>query len=357
MAAPREVTIKKLSGKFVMNKSLSDDTNNLLALQGISWLTRKAIALATVVLTIKEYTDDKGAVHIDITSNASGLSSTQEDRILDWADRPHKDKIFGNVAGRTRMIDLSTGTFEPCVSYSEAELQFLQAKYLKDGKTPSKFEDNKELVQSYVKNQDSGYGWTAEQLWGFEVVNGKRYYTRRVVVKNAKGDKSERVRLVYDYQGPAGKASNDDDGLAYAYGEGEGDEKDSDTEVEAVVERGVVLMSEDNGDERHIDLTEAEHSSHTEQDDSGIAKRGISEEVGTTKDVADLGIVAGEVGAETKSDDDDHGTITDDYEADSEEPVTAFDNRRYSEVTGGMSEMSLTDAIICVGFGYALVYA
>jgi len=113
------------------------------------------------------------------------------------------------------MIDLSTGTFEPCVSYSEAELQFLQAKYLKDGKTPSKFEDNKELVQSYVKNQDSGYGWTAEQLWGFEVVNGKRYYTRRVVVKNAKGDKSERVRLVYDYQGPAGKASNDDDGLAY----------------------------------------------------------------------------------------------------------------------------------------------
>lgn len=154
-------------------------------------------------------------MHIDITSNAAGLSSTQEDRALDWKDRPHKDKIFGNVAGRSRTIDLSTGTFEPCVSYSEAESQFLQAKYLKDGKTPSKFEDNTTLVQSYVKNQDSGYGWTAEQLWGFEIVNGKRYYTRRVVVKNAKGDKSERVRLVYDYQGPVGKASNDDDGLAY----------------------------------------------------------------------------------------------------------------------------------------------
>lgn len=166
-----------------------------------------------MVLTIKEYTDNQGAVHIDVTSNASGLSSTQEDRTLDWQDRPHKDKIFGNVAGRSRMIDLSTGTFEPCVSYSEAESQFLQAKYLKDGKTSSKFEDNSALVQSYVKNQDSGSGWTAEQLWGFEMVNGKRYYTRRVVVKNAKGDKSERVRLVYDYQGSA--SNNEDDGLAY----------------------------------------------------------------------------------------------------------------------------------------------
>jgi len=133
---------------------------------------------------------------------------------------------------------------------------------------------------------------------------------------------------------------------ALAYGEGEGEEKDSDTEVEAVVERGV-----------HIDLTEAEHSSDTEQGNSGSVEHGTSEEVRTTRDVADLGIVAGEVGAEIKSDDDDHGTITDDYEADSEEPVTAFDNRRYSEVTGGMSEMSLTDTIICVGFGYALVYA
>lgn len=152
-----------------------------------------------------------------------------------------------------------------------------------------------------------------------------------------------------------------DEGLAY--GEGGGEEKDvagesdSDTEMEAVVERSMVLTSEDNGNERHIDLTEAENSSDTEQEDSGIAKCGISEEIGMTRDVADLGIVAGEVGAEIKSDDDDHGTITDDYEADSEEPVTAFDNRRYSEVTGGMSEMSLTDTIICVGFGYALVYA
>lgn len=94
-------------------------------------------------------------------------------------------------------------------------MQFLQAKYLKDGKTTSEFDENTALLQSYVKNQDPGYGWTAEQVWGFEEVDGKRYYTRRVVVKNAKGDKSERVRLVYDYQGAVGKEATEDDGLAY----------------------------------------------------------------------------------------------------------------------------------------------
>ena len=32
------------------NKTISDDVDALLALQGIGWLTRKAIALATVVV-------------------------------------------------------------------------------------------------------------------------------------------------------------------------------------------------------------------------------------------------------------------------------------------------------------------
>jgi hypothetical protein len=68
MAAPPKVTIKNLSGKFVLvyetalcafysaelkslqNKTLSDDIDALLTLQGLSWLTRLAISLATVVV-------------------------------------------------------------------------------------------------------------------------------------------------------------------------------------------------------------------------------------------------------------------------------------------------------------------
>lgn len=201
MAAPPEITTKSLSGKFTINKSLSDNPDALFTLQGLSWFTRRAIWMATIILTIKEY-EESGMVHIDITSQATGLSSTQEDRTLDWESRPHQDKVFGKVVGKSRMINLGTNAFDPQEQYDEPTKAFLQAKILKDGKTSSKFEDDTALVQSYAKNQDSGYGWSAEQVWGFEEVQGKRYYTRRIVGRNSRGDKLERVRLVYDYQGP-----------------------------------------------------------------------------------------------------------------------------------------------------------
>lgn len=173
------------------------------------------LLMCFVQLSIKSYSDKNSTIHIDISSNASGLSTTQENRELDWKDRPHKDKIFGSVVGRSRLIS-SSSTFEPCESYSEADKQFLQGQHLKDGKTSSRFKDE-ESVQSYVKNQDSGHGWTAEQVWNFEEIQGKRYYTRRVVVRSKDGSKTEIVRLVYSYQGPldAAKGEDDDDGLAY----------------------------------------------------------------------------------------------------------------------------------------------
>jgi len=148
-----------------------------------------------------------------------------------------------------------------------------------------------------------------------------------------------------------------------AYGEDDDDAEDtateanSDTEVETVGRRGMNFTAAENGEIQHVELTVAAGSSDTDKDEPREAENAFNTDITTTRDIADLGIVAAEVGAEAKSDDDDHGTITDDYEADSEEPVTTFDSRRYSQVTGGLSEMSLTDTIICVGFGYALVYA
>lgn len=201
MAAPPEVTIKALSGKWVMNKSLSDDPDGLFILQGLSWFTRRALGLATINLTIREY-NESGKIHIDITSVAKGLSSTQEDRVLDWEDKPHQDKVFGKVLGRSRMVNLNAGGFDPQEPYDDQSKAFLQAEMLKDGKTLSTFDDKRDLLQTFAKNQDSGYGWSVEQVWGFEQVDGKRHYSRRVIGRSAKGDKIERVRLVYDYQGP-----------------------------------------------------------------------------------------------------------------------------------------------------------
>ena len=63
-------------------------------------------------------------------------------------------------------------------------------------------ENSARHVQSWVVNVDetAAGGWTAEQVWGFEMVDQKRYYTRRVVVRKG-DDKVERARLVYDYKG------------------------------------------------------------------------------------------------------------------------------------------------------------
>jgi len=47
------------------------------------------------------------------------------------------------------------------------------------------------------------------QIWGFEEVEGKRYYVRHVAVR--KGADWKQARLVYDYQ----VESSGDDGLAY----------------------------------------------------------------------------------------------------------------------------------------------
>ena len=54
-----------------------------------------------------------------------------------------------------------------------------------------------EFVQSYVESV--GGGWTADQVWGFEMVDGKRYHVRHVVVR--KGEDWKEARLVYDWQG------------------------------------------------------------------------------------------------------------------------------------------------------------
>ncbi|PBP16157.1 hypothetical protein BUE80_DR013039 [Diplocarpon rosae] len=186
MAAPAEQTLKDLSGQWVMNKTLSDDTDAVLALQGVGWLTRKAIGLATVTLHVKQYVDESSITHVDIEQTATGgMKGTTELRILDWTDRSHNDYVFGNVTGKNRW----------------SSLQDIDDAFLKDGWLEGEEEvagpNREKHIESWVKNEEKG--WTAQQIWGFATIEGKRYYARRVVVKKA--DQVLKVRLVYNWQG------------------------------------------------------------------------------------------------------------------------------------------------------------
>jgi len=143
--------------------------------QGIGWMKRKTIAIATVTLHIKEYTDEKNVVHIDIDQTLTGgMKGTSEHRHLDGTEREVEDHVFGKMKGWSRWIQLDEVADE----------------YLKMGFLP---EDR--YIESYVTSTDNG--WTVRQVWGFAEIDGKRYHVRRVVV--TKGSKTIKARLVYDY--------------------------------------------------------------------------------------------------------------------------------------------------------------
>lgn len=170
------------------NKTLSDDTDAVLALQGISWFTRRIISMATITLHVKQYTSDDGNTHIDIDQTATGgIKGTTELRELNWTFRDHEDHLFGNLKGRSRWITLDN---------PEIPDSFLKEGWLEED-AENGGPNGERHVESYVINDEKG--WDGEQIWGFSIVDGKRYYTRRVIIK--KGDTALKVRLVYNWQG------------------------------------------------------------------------------------------------------------------------------------------------------------
>ncbi|KAI0257666.1 hypothetical protein BJV78DRAFT_53176 [Lactifluus subvellereus] len=187
MAAPSSVTTLDFSATWVMNKTLSDSTDEILRLQGVSWLTRRAIGLATITLYTKHYKDDGGVEHIDIDQKLTGIPGTVEKRTLDWTFRENEDYLFGAILGKSRRVKLD-----------EVDNDFLRKGWLPDTEEHG-------AVNSYVKSDTpkSGRTWIAEQIWGFEEIRGERRYVRHVDFTGPEGEHIQ-VRLVYDYASGSG---------------------------------------------------------------------------------------------------------------------------------------------------------
>jgi len=186
MAAPETMTTLDISGKYIMNKKLSDDTDEILRLQGVGWWTRLAISNATIYLDVRHYKDEQAVEHIDIVQTLSGgFGGTTEVRTLDWEERPHEDKIFGSVIGKSRRVSLT-----------ETEIP---EEFLRNGWTDDVQKHH--TIHGIVVSAGTDKTWRAEQTWGFEVIDGTRYYVRHVFFT---GPEKEviKARLVYDYTGP-----------------------------------------------------------------------------------------------------------------------------------------------------------
>lgn len=133
-------------------------------------------------LTFLQYVDDSNVTHIDIEQITTGNIRNFEDRIIDYQFREKEDKIFGRVKGRTRYVKLD-----------EVEDAFLKQgwdeHFLKEA--------NREILQIFVDSLGKNPNWAVEQVWGFEMVEGYKRHTRRIVAK--KGNEEHRIRLVYDW--------------------------------------------------------------------------------------------------------------------------------------------------------------
>ncbi|KAM3444563.1 hypothetical protein NHJ13734_001377 [Beauveria thailandica] len=172
----------------VQNYTYSDSSEPGLIIQGISYLVRKGILAATLSLETNQYEaapsppneDEPPCWHIDIVQSASGMG-TEERRCLDNTFRQHSDWLFGNVRGRSRWVGVE-----------DIEDAYLKAGWLVEGGESG----SKELIESHAESED--YGWTADQIWGFQEVDGERRHCRNIVI--TKGEQRAEFRFVYDYE-------------------------------------------------------------------------------------------------------------------------------------------------------------
>ncbi|CAG8935054.1 unnamed protein product [Penicillium salamii] len=221
MAAPLDVNIEHLNGSWVL--ALSSESDPILKLQKVSWLIRKAFSFATIYIKIlqypiKEKESSEPSTKIDFIQTASaGLAGSKEERILDWAKYDHTDYFFGTVKGQSQFIygaPAKDGTmrpeFELQTDTTSAEIkQFLRGEIELDwSKSPGFLvEAQDEPVEGEMRGcwvhtfeRNEKLGWTAEQIWGFEMIGESRYFSRRVVVMTTKGQYLC-GRIVFDFVG------------------------------------------------------------------------------------------------------------------------------------------------------------
>lgn len=155
------------------NKTISDSNDGVLKIQGVAWLKRKAIGAMGLTLPIRETVDPStGTTTLSTDAVAGGAPpGPTEKRLVDGEPMNVNHPLFGKGVTRTRWVEVAG----------------LDDDYLARGRE----EGTEELMQFVTENLDQGA--VTMIVGGFEKVDGKRYYTRHIVVK--KGSESVKVRM------------------------------------------------------------------------------------------------------------------------------------------------------------------
>ncbi|KAL5340189.1 NADP-dependent oxidoreductase domain-containing protein [Aspergillus crustosus] len=220
MAIPSDITIKTLKGSWTLDKSITDDSDGILKLQGVAWLIRKGIGAATTTLQFTSTTEPSSSSPSSSSSTepatnitmrqtlTGGIPGSSEERITDWVERERANHIYGNVQTRSRLVNGvkdENGAVRPELEVqSKTDVKAVEEEirgYLRGGE-PYLVEAGKEVypelyIHDFGRNEKGG--WTAEQIWSIEVIEEQPYLTRRVAV--VKEDGYELARLVYKFSG------------------------------------------------------------------------------------------------------------------------------------------------------------
>ncbi|KAK7041695.1 hypothetical protein VNI00_008984 [Paramarasmius palmivorus] len=186
MAVPTNYTTADLTGKFTVAKDISDTPDEMLAAQGFGWLKRKAIGVAYITLTIKNYKDANGVEHLDCAQHLTGgIPANNEERTLNWDEKSYSDFNFGHVRDKAKRI---------------TDINEIQDEFLKTGWTADTLEHG--VVQTVMTSDTpkSGRTWVWNQIWGVEEVNGERRFVRRMLLTDKDGKRITK-RIVLDYLG------------------------------------------------------------------------------------------------------------------------------------------------------------
>ncbi|KAJ7654354.1 hypothetical protein B0H17DRAFT_1099839 [Mycena rosella] len=176
MAVPPHFTTRNLSGRFVLNETLSAGADSVLEQQGVSAPELRRTTLRGV-LSFNHYTSDDGEERIWLAQAIDGHSKlVDEERALDWRERKRDDPLLGPLTSKIRRV--KTHKLEP--------------RFLRAGWTPDT------LKYGVLHSHTSGRAWVAVETWGIEEVAGERRFARHVEFSGPGGRNIE-AHLVYDY--------------------------------------------------------------------------------------------------------------------------------------------------------------
>jgi hypothetical protein len=174
------------------SKTLSDPFDRVFAIQGIPWIIRKVVSIAALSLKATQQVDESGTKTLVFTNAVSvaigGLSEENEVRVLDWREEFHSSTLFGTSSHRSRLVNLSAAAGHD----GKPLHSFLSQGFLDEGEPGG---DN--YLYDLVVHQTNG--WVMEQLWGFGMLNDKRWLMRTMVVR--KGNEVATARAIYNWKG------------------------------------------------------------------------------------------------------------------------------------------------------------